>query len=99
MRLIDEVRADGMDVPIAMLNRTAPECDCARCREQAKRDEQVRKELCHDAPLTRRFAAPSPDGRGTAEARRMRGAVKAVISLRRACVPLDSPERIEQWSA
>jgi arsenite/tail-anchored protein-transporting ATPase len=67
-RLIEEVRADGIDVPIAILNRTAPQCDCARCREQAKRDAQVMKTL-------------------------------SVIPLRRACVPLDSPERIAQWSA
>ena len=67
-RLIAEVRADGIDVPIAILNRTAPECDCARCRQQAKRDAQVMKTL-------------------------------SVIPLRRACVPLDSPERIAQWSA
>ncbi|MDQ6801442.1 MAG: ArsA family ATPase [Acidobacteriota bacterium] len=67
-RLIDEVRADGIDVPFAILNRAAPECDCARCREQAKRDEQVMKTL-------------------------------SVIPLKRACVPLDSPERIAQWSA
>jgi arsenite-transporting ATPase len=67
-RLIEEVRADGIDVPTAILNRTAPECDCARCREQAKRDAQVMKTL-------------------------------SVIPLRRACVPLDSPERIAQWSA
>jgi len=67
-RLIDEVRADGIDVPFAILNRAAPECDCARCREQAKRDEQVMKTL-------------------------------SVVPLKRACVPLDSPERIAQWSA
>ena len=67
-RLIDAVRADGIDVPISILNRTAPECDCARCREQAKRDAQVMQTL-------------------------------TVIPLKRACVPLDSPERIAQWSA
>jgi arsenite-transporting ATPase len=67
-RLIDEVRADGIDVPISILNRAAPECDCARCREQAKRDAQVMQTL-------------------------------SVIPLKRACVPLDSPERIAQWSA
>jgi arsenite-transporting ATPase len=67
-RLIEEVRADGIDVPIAILNRAAPQCDCARCREQAKRDQQVMKML-------------------------------SVIPLKRACVPLDSPERIAQWSA
>jgi arsenite-transporting ATPase len=68
-RLIDEVRADGIDVPLAILNRAAPECDCARCREQAKRDAEAIK------------------------------AVSGVIALKRACVPLDSPERIAQWSA
>jgi arsenite-transporting ATPase len=67
-RLIDEVRADGIDVPFAILNRAAPECDCSRCREQAKRDAQVMKTL-------------------------------SVVPLKRACVPLDSPERIAQWSA
>jgi arsenite-transporting ATPase len=67
-RLIDEVRADGIDVPFAILNRTAADCDCARCREQAKRDAQVMKTL-------------------------------SVVPLKRACVPLDSPERIAQWSA
>jgi arsenite-transporting ATPase len=67
-RLIDEVRADGIDVPIAILNRAAADCDCARCREQAKRDEQVKKTL-------------------------------SVVPLKRSCVPLDSPERIAQWSA
>jgi anion-transporting ArsA/GET3 family ATPase len=71
-RLIDEVRADGIDAPMAILNRAAPECDCARCREQAKRDEQALKEL----------------------ARKIAGA-----TLRRACVPLDSAERIAHWSA
>ena len=67
-RLIEQVRADGIDVPFAILNRAAPDCDCARCREQAKRDAQVKKTL-------------------------------SVIALKRACVPLDSPERIAQWSA
>jgi arsenite-transporting ATPase len=71
-RLIDEVRADGIDVPLAVLNRTAPECDCARCREQAKRDQSAETSL---------------------------GASVTVVRARRACVPLDSPERIAQWSA
>ena len=34
-RLIADV---AIDVPMVILNRTAPECDCARCRENAKRD-------------------------------------------------------------
>jgi arsenite/tail-anchored protein-transporting ATPase len=71
-RLIDEVRADGIDVPMAILNRAAPECDCARCREQARRDAEAMKSI----------------------AGKIAGA-----TLRRACVPLDSVERIAQWSA
>ena len=70
-RLIDEVRRDGIDAPLVILNRTAPECDCQRCRQQSKRDEEARETL---APLR-------------------------VIDARRSCVPLDSPERISQWSA
>ncbi|HYS55786.1 MAG TPA: ArsA family ATPase [Thermoanaerobaculia bacterium] len=70
-RLIEEVRADGIDVPMVILNRTAPECDCARCREQARRDRAATQAL---APMR-------------------------VIEARRACIPLDSPERIAQWSA
>src|SRR5581483_6306826 len=44
-RLIDEVKREGIDVPFTILNRTAAECDCARCREQAKRDASARREL------------------------------------------------------
>ncbi|HJT16247.1 MAG TPA: ArsA family ATPase, partial [Thermoanaerobaculia bacterium] len=44
-RLIDEVKRDGIDVPFTILNRTAADCDCARCREQATRDESARREL------------------------------------------------------
>ena len=42
-RLIDEVRSDGIDVPLVVLNRTAADCDCQRCRRQAKRDDEARK--------------------------------------------------------
>ncbi|HEY8130730.1 MAG TPA: ArsA family ATPase, partial [Thermoanaerobaculia bacterium] len=35
-RLVEEVRADGLDVPLMILNRTAADCDCDRCRQQAK---------------------------------------------------------------
>ena len=31
-RLIDEVRRDGIDVPLAILNRAAHDCDCENCR-------------------------------------------------------------------
>jgi arsenite-transporting ATPase len=44
-RLIAEVRADGLQVPVAILNRAAHDCDCDRCREQAKRDAAARREL------------------------------------------------------
>lgn len=42
----------AIDVPFVILNRTAPECDCARCREQAVRDGAARSEFAKtvDAP-------------------------------------------------
>lgn len=48
-RLIKEVE---IEVPFVILNRTAPDCDCARCRERAKRDAEARSEFAHvvDAP-------------------------------------------------
>ncbi|HEY6843711.1 MAG TPA: ArsA family ATPase, partial [Thermoanaerobaculia bacterium] len=51
-RLVGEVRGDGIDVAFTILNRTAADCDCARCREQAKRDDAARVELApvFDAP-------------------------------------------------
>lgn len=51
-RLVDEVRADGIDVPFTILNRTAADCDCSRCREEARRDAEARRELApsFDAP-------------------------------------------------
>jgi arsenite-transporting ATPase len=39
-RLVAEVE---IDTPFVILNRTAPDCDCARCREQAQRDAEARK--------------------------------------------------------
>ncbi|PYQ62894.1 MAG: hypothetical protein DMF58_00355 [Acidobacteria bacterium] len=44
-RLVDEVRSDGIDVPLVILNRTAADCDCERCRQQAKRDDEAREAL------------------------------------------------------
>ena len=41
-RLIAEVRGDGIDVPLAILNRAAHDCDCDRCRAQQKRDRAAR---------------------------------------------------------
>lgn len=69
-RLIAEVRSDGIDVPVAILNRAAADCDCARCWLQRERDAAARDTL------------------GI-----------SVIDARRSCVPLDSPERIREWSA
>lgn len=47
-RLIAEVP----DVPFVILNRTAPDCECARCRDRAKRDAEARREFANvvDAP-------------------------------------------------
>jgi arsenite-transporting ATPase len=69
-RLIAEVRADGLDVPLAILNRAAADCDCARCREHARRDDEARKALA----LT-------------------------VVDAPRSCMPLDTSQRISDWSA
>ena len=48
-RLIAEVETD---VPFVVLNRAASDCDCARCREQVKRDAEARREFANvvDAP-------------------------------------------------
>jgi arsenite-transporting ATPase len=48
LRLIEEVRAEGIDVPMAVLNRAVLEPDCDRCRERQAADEAARKRL---APL------------------------------------------------
>jgi arsenite-transporting ATPase len=42
LRLIAEVRADGLDVPFVILNRAAPHDDDARCRALADRDAAAR---------------------------------------------------------
>jgi arsenite-transporting ATPase len=44
-RLIDEVRGDGIDIPLAVLNRAAHDCDCENCRAQEKRDAAARVSL------------------------------------------------------
>jgi arsenite-transporting ATPase len=45
-RLISEMRGEmQIEVPFVILNRTAPDCDCAHCRERAKRDGEARREL------------------------------------------------------
>ncbi|HEY2322609.1 MAG TPA: TRC40/GET3/ArsA family transport-energizing ATPase [Thermoanaerobaculia bacterium] len=48
-RLISEV----FDVPFVILNRTAPDCDCARCREQARRDADARREFANVVDVPR----------------------------------------------
>jgi len=40
-RLIAEVRGDGVDVPLAVLNRAAVECDCRRCRRRTEADREA----------------------------------------------------------
>jgi arsenite/tail-anchored protein-transporting ATPase len=55
IRLISEVRgprSEDSRVPFVILNRTAPDCDCARCREQARRDAEARRQFSKvvDAP-------------------------------------------------
>ncbi len=47
-RLVGEVG----DVPFVILNRTAPDCNCARCHEQVKRDAEARRQFASvvDAP-------------------------------------------------
>ncbi|HSP33404.1 MAG TPA: ArsA family ATPase [Thermoanaerobaculia bacterium] len=52
IRLRDEVREDGIDVPFAILNRAIAEADCARDREMQKRDAEARKRIGNvvDAP-------------------------------------------------
>jgi hypothetical protein len=42
----------AIEVPFVILNRTAPDCDCARCREQTTRDAAARCEFANtvDAP-------------------------------------------------
>ena len=44
-RLIDEVRRDGIDVPMAILNRTASDCDCDRCKLERQRDAEARRAI------------------------------------------------------
>jgi len=48
-RLIAEVETE---VPFVVLNRTAPDCDCSRCLERAKRDAEARTQFANvvDAP-------------------------------------------------
>jgi arsenite-transporting ATPase len=53
-RLIDEVRSDGIDVPLAILNRAAADCDCQRCRQQRQCDKEAHKAV---SPLSL-FDAP-----------------------------------------
>ncbi|HEX7191626.1 MAG TPA: ArsA-related P-loop ATPase [Thermoanaerobaculia bacterium] len=46
------LRTEVSDVPFVILNRTAPDCDCARCQEQTKRDAEARAQFASvvDAP-------------------------------------------------
>lgn len=42
VRLIAEVRDDGIDVPLAVLNRAVGKPDCDLCRERLKREKEAR---------------------------------------------------------
>jgi len=55
-RLVSEVEIDR---PFVILNRTAPDCDCARCREQAKRDAEARKAFANVVDV-QRWCTPWP---------------------------------------
>ncbi|HJW93289.1 MAG TPA: ArsA-related P-loop ATPase [Thermoanaerobaculia bacterium] len=55
-RLLAEVE---IDKPFVVLNRTAPDCDCARCREQAKRDAEARREFANVVDV-QRWCKPWP---------------------------------------
>jgi arsenite-transporting ATPase len=55
-RLVSEVE---IDTPFVILNRTAPDCDCARCREQAKRDAEARKAFAQVVDV-QRWCVPWP---------------------------------------
>ncbi|HEU4522479.1 MAG TPA: ArsA family ATPase [Thermoanaerobaculia bacterium] len=48
LRLIAEVREEGLDVPMAILNRAILEPDCPKCEARRKADESARASL---APL------------------------------------------------
>lgn len=41
-RLMAEVRAGGIDIPFAILNRAVHDRDCASCRERVQRDDEAR---------------------------------------------------------
>jgi len=55
-RLVAEVE---IDQPFVVLNRTAPDCDCARCREQATRDAEARKAFANVVEV-QRWCVPWP---------------------------------------
>jgi arsenite-transporting ATPase len=48
----------GIDTPFVILNRTAPDCDCARCREQALRDAEARKAFANVVDVQRWCTPP-----------------------------------------
>ncbi len=55
-RLVAEIE---IDTPFVVLNRTAPDCDCARCREQATRDAEGRKAFANVVDV-QRWCTPWP---------------------------------------
>lgn len=55
-RLVSEIE---IDTPFVVLNRTAPDCDCTRCLEQAKRDAEARKAFARVVDV-QRWCTPWP---------------------------------------
>jgi len=55
-RLVSEIE---IDTPFVVLNRTAPDCDCSRCREQATRDAEARKAFANVVDV-QRWCTPWP---------------------------------------
>ncbi len=45
IRLIEEVGQDGIDVPLAILNRAVGKPDCDLCRKRRKREKEARERL------------------------------------------------------
>jgi len=57
-RLIAEVRRGGIDIPFAILNRAAADCDCPRCKQQRDRDALARDGLGIEVIEAQRSCVP-----------------------------------------
>jgi len=45
VRLISEVKNDGIPIPFALLNRSSSSCDCRICRDRRSAEEKAEKDL------------------------------------------------------